>query len=454
MFETASGQQVNASKSNIFFTPNSAPQHRDSICNILGMIEASEGSHYLGLPNIIGWNKNTILGFIKNKVITRLNSWHDKFLSRANKEILFKIVVQLLPTYAISVFLIPIGTCQEIEKLMAQFWWKTNASKELGSNPNFVWRSIWGAQKLIKLGANRTIKSGTTTTILNHSWLPDNDQSYVTTNNPGLINQPISSLFSVESDSWDYDLVCDMFNSRDASLILGLPLSTTDADDCWSLTSETNGSFTLKIPPKVKNMLWRILNNCLPTCLNLVTKHVNVSILCPMCLSQPENTTYALLHCALAAECWNRLGINRPTPIATFASWLEHVFSTMPTEDVCKIIMQRGQPREEARWTPPRRDSFKINVDAGVKVGEGIAGLSSVVRDDEGRVVAAANRYVQKNIMPLQEELQAILMGLQAGIQRSLPSFSVESDCLQAVHLVMHEKEGCRDVDGLIAQIK
>uniref|UniRef100_A0A803QDQ2 DUF4283 domain-containing protein n=1 Tax=Cannabis sativa TaxID=3483 RepID=A0A803QDQ2_CANSA len=161
-FENASGKKVNVSKSKIFFSPNTDPLLREHICNTIGMMEASEGSHYLGLPNIIDRNKNAILGFLKNKLINRLNSWHDKFLSRASKEILLKTVIQSLPTYSMRVFLILIGTCQEIEKLIARFWWKTSASK----------------------------------------------------------------------GSWDQDLVCDMFNSRDASLILGLPLSITDEGDC------------------------------------------------------------------------------------------------------------------------------------------------------------------------------------------------------------------------------
>ncbi|KAF4357902.1 hypothetical protein G4B88_027786 [Cannabis sativa] len=78
------------------------------------------------------------------------------------------------------------------------------------------------------------------------------------------------------------------------------------------------------------------------------------------------------------------------------------------------VPKQTGQQREATRWTPPVRGSFKINIDAGVKVGEGIAGLSSVIRDHEGRLYAATNSFVQKEITPLQGELQAMLTGLQA----------------------------------------
>uniref|UniRef100_A0A803P9M0 Reverse transcriptase zinc-binding domain-containing protein n=1 Tax=Cannabis sativa TaxID=3483 RepID=A0A803P9M0_CANSA len=190
----------------------------------------------------------------------------------------------------------------------------------------------------------------------------------VTTNNPGLLNQNVLALFSTDSLCWDHDLVIDMFNPRDAALILGLPLSHTLDDDCWYWNGESNGSFSvssaysllqqskssrpvpnnfgfwkelwqLKIPPKVKNTLWRALTNCLPTCLNLVTKHVNVSTLCPMCATQPENTSHALVECSLATACWQHLGVHRPTPPGTFASWFELTFTSSATEDMCKIAM-------------------------------------------------------------------------------------------------------------------
>ncbi|XP_060969649.1 uncharacterized mitochondrial protein AtMg00310-like [Cannabis sativa] len=275
------------------------------------MPKASDGSLYLGLLNIIVRNKNIVLGFLKTKVIARINSWDGKLLSRAGKEILLKIVVQSLPTYAMSVFLLPLGTCNEIEKLMARFWWKSSSSKdkgiiwrswdrlathkydgsmgfwhlhdfniamlakqgwhllcnpdtlvgkvykaryfphsdflsaELGSNPSFVWRGIWTTQSLLRSGVRKIIGSGDTVSILNHPWLPVQDNPYVSTIHPGLTSH-VSSLFHVHSHSWDYDLVRDMFNNRDADIILGIPLSSNVSIDTWSCEGERTGEFSVK----------------------------------------------------------------------------------------------------------------------------------------------------------------------------------------------------------------
>jgi hypothetical protein len=68
---------------------------------------------------------------IKDRIWKRLHDWKNKFLSQAGKEILLKAVIQTIPTYNMSIFLLPVGLSTEINSLMQQFWWghKDNASK-------------------------------------------------------------------------------------------------------------------------------------------------------------------------------------------------------------------------------------------------------------------------------------------------------------------------------------
>ncbi|KAM6597412.1 uncharacterized protein LOC133034387 [Cannabis sativa] len=131
-FEKASGQQVNLDKSLISFSTNTDVGTHADMCSILNMSAATDNSMYLGLPSTIGRNKTSILGFLKNKIKSRISSWDGKLLSWAGKEVLRKSVVQSLPFYAMSVFLLLVKTCTEIERLMAQFWWKTTSNKSRG----------------------------------------------------------------------------------------------------------------------------------------------------------------------------------------------------------------------------------------------------------------------------------------------------------------------------------
>lgn len=53
----------------------------------------------------------------------RIHSWNHIFLSRIGKEVLFKAVAQAIPNYAMSVFLLPLDLCRDIDKMMNSYWW-------------------------------------------------------------------------------------------------------------------------------------------------------------------------------------------------------------------------------------------------------------------------------------------------------------------------------------------
>lgn len=54
--------------------------------DILGVRRVGNSGTYLGLPSLVGINKKDILGFIKNRIVNRVQSWNYKFLSILDQE--------------------------------------------------------------------------------------------------------------------------------------------------------------------------------------------------------------------------------------------------------------------------------------------------------------------------------------------------------------------------------
>lgn len=125
-FEQASGQKVNLLKSSVFFNSNVRNEVKEGLCQILQMGEANERSTYMGLPNMLGRNKSSTIGFLKDKVKKRvLHSWEDKIISQAGREELIKSVAQTLPSYAMSIILLPLDITKDMERSLTKFWWSS-----------------------------------------------------------------------------------------------------------------------------------------------------------------------------------------------------------------------------------------------------------------------------------------------------------------------------------------
>ncbi|XP_027124310.1 uncharacterized mitochondrial protein AtMg00310-like [Coffea arabica] len=79
---------------------------------------------------VITRTKGQAFGFVKDSIKARLNSWKNKFLSTAGKEVLLKAVTMAMPTYTVSCFKLPIKLCKEIASLMAKCWWGEYEGKD------------------------------------------------------------------------------------------------------------------------------------------------------------------------------------------------------------------------------------------------------------------------------------------------------------------------------------
>ena len=49
--------------------------------------------------------------------------WKEKNISKAGREVLIKTVAQAIPTYSMSMFKIPKRICDDINSVLAKYWW-------------------------------------------------------------------------------------------------------------------------------------------------------------------------------------------------------------------------------------------------------------------------------------------------------------------------------------------
>jgi hypothetical protein len=71
-----------------------------------------------------------VFSYLKDRVWKRINSWRGRALSRAGKEVMIKSVLQAIPSYVMSVYLLPDSTIKDIERMMNSFWWGGGANNK------------------------------------------------------------------------------------------------------------------------------------------------------------------------------------------------------------------------------------------------------------------------------------------------------------------------------------
>jgi hypothetical protein len=122
-YERGSSQKISLNKTGVFFSRNTSLSRRREILVLSSLSETNRYDSYLGLPTLVGKNQINAFKEIKERVIQKLHNWKTKFLSLVGKEVLLKAVIQAIPTYSMSIFLLPIGLCKDLNKIMQSFWW-------------------------------------------------------------------------------------------------------------------------------------------------------------------------------------------------------------------------------------------------------------------------------------------------------------------------------------------
>lgn len=97
--------------------------HRNYISSILCLQPAREAGNYLGLPLSIPRSKRKACKDIQEKVSNRLVGWKARSLSQVGWTVLIQSVATAIPSYYMSVFILPKTISRDIDRHIKNFWW-------------------------------------------------------------------------------------------------------------------------------------------------------------------------------------------------------------------------------------------------------------------------------------------------------------------------------------------
>lgn len=322
---------------------------------------------------------------------------------------------------------------------------------------------------------------------------------------PELRDIDVQNLMDINKGAWDDDVLDELFNDRDRQLIRRIPIPGRSRCDSWFWMLDNKGQFTvrsvykqlqgsfdmqyksfwhrlwsLKIPSKVACFLWRVCRGVLPTLMALVSKHVQVNVVCPWCYMDSESDVHILFECDFARTVWAMTGLQdyvlRRVNESCF-DILVRVFQVV-TRDQCAMIgmvcwslwnrrnkwvwervngsafgtkaaavnllveWRRARevdvsrrPRVENEcmgWNKPSGQWVKINVDAALS-RDGFVGTGAVIRDSAGHFVRARVSRVAGNWQPREAEALSLKEALSWVKELNYDYCVFESDSKQLV---------------------
>lgn len=92
------------------------------------MREVENPGSYLGLPILWGPSKQKAHAYVRNKVGKKVLGWQKRCLSFAGREVMIKVVINVIPIYSMSCFKFRTETCKEFDRMVSNFFWSNTTS--------------------------------------------------------------------------------------------------------------------------------------------------------------------------------------------------------------------------------------------------------------------------------------------------------------------------------------
>ncbi|WMV09233.1 hypothetical protein MTR67_002618 [Solanum verrucosum] len=180
LFEAISGLHINWRKSHIY--PINHVPDMELLAIILGGEVGNLPTIYLGMPLGAKSNSKGIWDSVLEKCEKKLTGWKSQYLSLGGRLTLINAVLDALPTYMLSLFPIPPGVIQRLDKAPQTLWSRVIKSK-YGEEDNWVskevntpygislWRTIRRYWPFLKNHSHIRVVNGNKTRFWKDKWI-------------------------------------------------------------------------------------------------------------------------------------------------------------------------------------------------------------------------------------------------------------------------------------------
>lgn len=267
-----------------------------------------------------------------------------KLLSVGGKEILIKTVLQAIPVYAMSVFLLPKHLCKTLNGIIGRFWWRKKmeaktihwinsynlckGKKDGGMgfrdfelfNMALLAKQAWRLLNQPATLVSRIMKARyfPQYSIIHASRRPNSSFAWQSIyEGMKYLKQGLSFPNGNDSPSWVGDSSGVFTVKSGYNLFLSIKqmsvLHKGEASDPSSVSSFWSRMWKLNLPSKIKKFTWKIYHNAIPCAENLARRGCLVDLKCPSCGARVETSLHVFRDCWCARSLLTKLEINEAT---------------------------------------------------------------------------------------------------------------------------------------------
>ncbi|KAJ8768244.1 hypothetical protein K2173_021184 [Erythroxylum novogranatense] len=186
----------------------------------------------------------------------------------------------------------------------------------------------------------------------------------------------------IANHRWKSDVILQVFDPSDVAAILSIPLSRSGGEDDWFWRFNNKGLFTvqttpappslsmwrklwsLRVPPKCLNFVWRALNAAIPCVTLLQRRNLQVAGLCPFCQYCEEDELHVLVYYDFAQACWLSTAFRFPFgQCVRFRDWFASMLDVLHGSDLQTLVVTLWaiwEARNALLWTAKRMTPLQV----------------------------------------------------------------------------------------------